>query len=118
MSFNNNFDILYHLIEFNKSIKYNKNTSYETFLKDIDQFKNLLNFEANEKIMNTSHYLNNDGTLEFLIYKEYKLYDINYIILLYIDNYKHLSNNILELRNLKKISLKIMDKIRRHIPKI
>ena len=86
--------LIQELITFNENIKYNRKTLLNCVFEDIETFKNMLNFEANEKLKNAnSLYKNDDNTIKFITYDNQtkQKYDINELLFLYIDNYSHLS---------------------------
>ena len=99
-------EILNILYIINENTKFNKKSKIEDVKQQLLQLENLLQLKEPFRIQN----LTDDEH-----YKRNKLFNdddnnINYIIFLYVENYKHLSDDKYILRLIKEISLKLMKK--------
>ena len=107
-------DAMNNLKLLNDGINYKKATLEEVLL-DAEFLKDILGFERNKQIRGPN-YRNPDNSIKFIKEDNGKL-DLNYLLFMYVDNFNHITLFRKERNEIKQLSYKICEKIRRFLYK-
>jgi hypothetical protein len=107
-------DTMNNLKLLNDGINYKKATLEEVLL-DAEILKDILGFERNKQIRGLN-YRNPDNSIKYINNDNGKL-DLNYLLFMYVDNFNHITLFRKERNEIKQLSYKICEKIRRFLYK-
>lgn len=110
----NYVDVIQHLTLLNNRINYRK-ASISDVMRDIELLKNILGFERNKEIRGP-FYRNPDNSIRFIDTLDGKT-DLNYCLFMYVDHFNHITTVRSGRNDLKTLSTRICEKIRRFLYK-
>jgi hypothetical protein len=111
----NYHDVMNRLNILNDGINYRKAT-LDHVLMDAEILRNILRFELNENIRGMN-YRNPDDSIIFIRHEQDGKLELNYLLFMYVENFDHITRFRDDRNEVKKLSYRICEKIRRFLYK-